>query len=397
MENRKVRIRPAAFDDVASILPVLAQARAAIAELGIDQWQDGYPGQSDIEADIQNQYGYVLCQNSHILGYFAMLKDPEPTYACIYDGAWQTDGAYMTVHRVAMSDEMRGKGGAAEMMQFVVARALRAGLESVRIDTHEGNLRMRKFLEKQGFNACGTIYLASGAPRVGYERDLREIMRKKPTVLYEDRNLLICEKPVGQPSQPDPAHADGSDLYSQITAWHNACGYSSVYLVHRLDTATGGAILFAKDRESAAKLGGFEVGKQIQKQYLAVIHGTMEPREGRLDDYLYHDKAQNKAYVVKNQRNGVKKAGLRYKTVAQNGECSLVAVWLETGRTHQIRAQFSHAGHPLLGDGKYGSREKGCTTALWATHLEVTHPFTKRSVEVDSQPPKTYPWNLFNV
>lgn len=398
MQTYTYKIRQATLEDVAAILPVLAQARAAIAALGIDQWQEGYPAQSDIEADIESGEGYVLCERSTVQGYFAMLQEPEPTYARIYDGAWLTDGAYMTVHRVAMSDASRGKGAAAEMMAYVVARTLRAELQSVRIDTHEGNLRMRKFLEKQGFCACGTIYLASGAARVGYERDLRPVLQKAPVVLYEDRNILICEKPVGQPSQPDPAHADGSDLLSCVQAWRKLCGFSGeIYLVHRLDTATGGAILFAKDRDSAARLGGFVVGKQIGKQYLAVVHGVMTPAAGAMTDLLYHDKTKNKAFVVKSPRNGVKEARLRYRTLAQNGEVSLIEVTLETGRTHQIRAQFSHAGHPLLGDGKYGSRENHCTTALWAKHLSVTHPTTKRVIEVQSNPPKAYPWSLFDI
>ncbi|MBO5842770.1 MAG: RNA pseudouridine synthase, partial [Clostridia bacterium] len=132
-----------------------------------------------------------------------------------------------------------------------------------------------------------------GASRIAFELDLRQTLQKAPTVLYEDRNILICEKPVGQPSQPDPAHTDGSDLLSRIAAWRTACGYSpEIYLVHRLDTATGGAIVYAKDRDSAARLGGMVVGKQICKQYLAVVHGTKQA-EGRMDDYLYHDKAKN--------------------------------------------------------------------------------------------------------
>ncbi len=398
MSKDKIKIRLATQDDVPAIMPVFDQARAAIAELGIDQWQDGYPTQAHIEADIQAGVGYVLCVSGLIQGYFAMIADPEPTYARIYDGAWQTDGSYTTVHRVAMSDVLRGKGGAAEAIRYVVSRTLRAGISSVRIDTHEGNLRMRKFLEKQGFCACGIIYLESGASRIAFECDLRPILQKAPIVLYEDRNILICEKPVGQPSQPDPAHTDGSDLLSCISAWRAACGYvPEVYPVHRLDTATGGAILFAKDRNSAARLGGMVVGKQVFKQYCAVVQGTPSPAEGRMDNYLYHDKTKNKAFVVDTQRKGVKLASLRYSIMAQREDCSLVKVTLETGRTHQIRAQFSHAGHPLLGDGKYGSREKGCTTALWATHLCVTHPATGKMIEVKSQPSNVFPWNLFEV
>jgi 23S rRNA pseudouridine1911/1915/1917 synthase len=100
---------------------------------------------------------------------------------------------------------------------------------------------------------------------------------------------------------------------------------------------------------------------------------------------------------VDSSRKGVKQASLRYRTLAQNGACSLVEVTLETGRTHQIRAQLSHAGHPLLGDGKYGSREKGCTTALWAYKLGVESPAKRQYKEAVSMPPKAYPWNLFDI
>jgi len=395
--NHQIRIRSAATEDIAVVMRVFDQARAAIAELGIDQWQDGYPTEAHIADDIEKAYGYVLCADGRVQGYFAMIPDGEPTYDRIYDGAWLTEGTYMTVHRVAMSDTMRGRGGTAEAMKYAVSRALRASLGSVRIDTHHGNVRMRKFLEKQGFMPCGTILLASGAERVAYELDLHPIIRKAPVILYEDRNILICEKPVGQPSQPDPAHADGSDLLSCIAAWRDACGYSpEIYLVHRLDTATGGAILYAKDKQSAARLGGMVVGKQIHKQYLAVVQGTLSEPCGSMVDYLYHDKAKNKAFVVTSPRKGVKEARLTYRVLAQREEISLLEVTLETGRTHQIRAQLSHAGHPLLGDGKYGSREKGCTTALWATRLCVTHPQTGKEVEVQSTPPRGYPWNLFD-
>ncbi|MBR5601561.1 MAG: GNAT family N-acetyltransferase [Clostridia bacterium] len=399
MQNENLRIRPATLGMLDRIQEVFAQARAAIAALGIDQWQDGYPTNAHIEADIAAGAGYVLTEGNRVQGYFALLTTPDPTYKIIYDGAWLTEGeAYVTLHRVAMSDELRGKGGADKAVSFAVARALRTGLKSVRIDTHEGNVRMRKFLAKQGFSACGTIYLESGASRVAYERVLDAEYKFAPVVLYEDRNIIICEKPVGQPCQPDPAHADGSDLLSCLAKWRTLCGFApDVWLVHRLDTATGGAIVYAKDKDSAARLGGMMIGKQIFKQYLAVVHGTPVPAQGKMVDLLYHDKAKNKAFVVDGQRRGVKQASLSYKTLATDGEVSLVLVTLETGRTHQIRAQMSHAGHPLLGDGKYGSREKRCTPALWAHRLGVTHPATGSMIEVQSNPPKEYPWRLFDI
>ncbi len=399
MNVNDIKIRAAAVDMLPEIQKVFDQARAAIATLGIDQWQDGYPSDQRLLQDVEQGIGYALMLGGRVVGYFVLMITPEPTYATIYGGTWLTEGQnYVTLHRVALSDALRGSGAADKVVNYAVARALRMGAQSVRIDTHHGNARMRRFLEKHAFVACGDIRLESDALRIGYELDLRPILQKAPMVLYEDRNILICEKPVGQPSQPDPAHADGSDLLSCLSAWRVACGYSpEIFLVHRLDTATGGAMLFAKDRDSAARLGGMVVGKQIGKQYLAVVHGVVQPREGRMDDYLYHDKGKNKAFVVDSPRKGVKAASLRYCTLAQNGDQSLVKVTLETGRTHQIRAQFSHAGHPLLGDGKYGSREKGCTTALWATNLCVTHPATGKLIEVQSQPPKAFPWNLFEI
>ena len=117
MNQDRIRIRLAVQEDMTAIMSVFAQARAAIAALGIDQWQDGYPTEAHIDADIEKGYAYVLCTGGMVQGYFAMIGDPEPTYARIYDGAWLTDGAYTTVHRVAMSDALRGKGGAAEAMR----------------------------------------------------------------------------------------------------------------------------------------------------------------------------------------------------------------------------------------------------------------------------------------
>ncbi len=398
MQNQ-LRIRPATAAHLPRVTEIFSQARAAIATLGIDQWQDGYPTADHLQADIDTRVGYVLTEGDLVQGYFALMTTPDPTYKIIEDGCFLTEGEdYVTLHRVAMSDQLRGRGGAAMAVSYAVATALRKGYRSIRVDTHKGNVRMRKFLEKQGFSSCGTIYLESGAARVAYERVMDAEYASAPCVLYEDRNIIICQKPVGQPSQPDPAHADGSDLLSSLGRWRALCGYApDVWLVHRLDTATGGAIVYAKDAQSAARLGGMVVGKQICKQYLAVVHGSLNPGQGRLTDYLYHDKQKNKAFAVDKPRNGVKQAILDYQTLDTCGEVSLVKVTLQTGRTHQIRAQLSHAGHPLLGDGKYGSREKGCTTALWAYRLGVTHPVTGKMVEVQSHPPKAYPWNLFDV
>ena len=139
---------------------------------------------------------------------------------------------------------------------------------------------------------------------------------------------------------------------------------------------------------------------KIVKEYLAVVHGRPDPAEGEMRDFLFKDSAKNKSFVVKTLRKGAKEALLEYKLIktisTDDGEVSLVKVRLHTGRTHQIRVQFSSRKMPLLGDGKYGSHDNGCFIALWSHHLQFCHPTFKRDVDEYSLPPhKDYPWKLF--
>ena len=98
--------------------------------------------------------------------------------------------------------------------------------------------------------------------------------------------------------------------------------------------------------------------RELDKRYLAVVHGAMEPRDGSLTGWLFKDAVKNRVYVTKSPQKGAKSCETKYRTLARNGDLSLVECELITGRTHQIRAQFAAAGHPLLGDGKYGRAEK---------------------------------------
>ena len=113
---------------------------------------------------------------------------------------------------------------------------------------------------------------------------------------------------------------------------------------------------------------------------------------------LFKDSRKNKTFVVKRERKGVKEAVLRYEVVSESNKHALVKVFLETGRSHQIRVQFASRKTPLTGDGKYGSRDNRCSVALWSHSLKFVHPFTKKEVCVSSLPDsETYPWNEFRT
>lgn len=167
---------------------------------------------------------------------------------------------------------------------------------------------------------------------------------------------------------------------------------SQVYCIHRLDTAVGGVMVYAKTKQAAGALSVLFQNSQVTKQYCAIVHGG--GKGGIMEDLLYHDKRINKSFVVQTQRKGVKHAVLEYKTVNTRGELSLVNIQLKTGRPHQIRAQFSSRGMPLLGDRKYGSPQR-CPIALWCHHLSFVHPFTEKQIIGTVPPPQAEPWMRF--
>ena len=210
-------------------------------------------------------------------------------------------------------------------------------------------------------------------------------------ILYCDRDILLCEKPAGMPSQPDPSGQ--MDLLSAL-----AENRKNVSLVHRLDTPTGGVMAFALSQKAASKFGALvQDHEKFKKEYLAVLPAMPEKEQGTLCDILFHDKRLNKAFVVDKARKGAKEASLEYRVIStlDDGR-TLVLVRLHTGRTHQIRVQFASRGLPLAGDGKYGSREKCPFIALWAYRLTFPHPVTGKTVSAVSEPnAETLPWSCF--
>ena len=164
--------RTATPRDLDAILAVVDHARAAIRALGIDQWQDGYPEPEVIEADITSGIGHVFEADGRVAGYLALSDVPEAVYARI-DGAWLTDGPYLTVHRMCIDDGFRGTGLSARMLAFAEETARAKGLASLRADTHRGNIVMQKLLQRCGLQRCGEVVytVTAGDPiRIAYEK-----------------------------------------------------------------------------------------------------------------------------------------------------------------------------------------------------------------------------------
>ncbi len=226
-------------------------------------------------------------------------------------------------------------------------------------------------------------------------------------VLYEDPYLVSAVKPAGMPAQPD--RTGQTDLLSLLGICRPGLG-----LVHRLDTPTGGVMIFGKTKAATAALSALVQNHQaLVKEYLCVLPTAPESKEGILTDFLYHDAKANKTFPVpppregEVPRRGVRQARLSYRVLytlpVGDTQCTLpprgalVLVRLFTGRTHQVRAQFAARGLPLWGDGKYGSRVRSASLALWSFRMAFTHPITGKPVCLSCLPDTAVPpWSFFS-
>lgn len=199
-------------------------------------------------------------------------------------------------------------------------------------------------------------------------------------MIYSDPYLCVCIKPVGVTSE-------GEGMPSMLKSVFPG---SDVFPVHRLDQSVGGVMVYALKKDVAARLTEMFAGSEVCKEYLAVIPAVPEETEGIFTDWLWHDKRNNKTYVVKSERKGVKKAELAWillRSVRTDKDTfSLVRVALHTGRTHQIRIQFASRKMPLIGDGKYGSRIKSPSVGLWSYRLTFRHPVTGEMLDFSREP-----------
>ena len=189
-------------------------------------------------------------------------------------------------------------------------------------------------------------------------------------ILFSDKNIAVIVKAVGLDSEHEvPA------------ALKEALG-GEVYPIHRLDKNVGGVMVFARTKQAAASLSKAVQEGTMVKEYVAQVHGT-PPESGDWSDLLFKDSTKNKVFVVKKERRGVKKARLEFKRLTE-GETSLVRIRLHTGRSHQIRVQFSSRGFPLVGDRKYGGRDDAPSPMLFSCKLSF--PYGNQTVEFEKLP-----------
>ena len=191
-------------------------------------------------------------------------------------------------------------------------------------------------------------------------------------VLFEDKFIIIVEKPASVLSEPD---GKGEDIVTMASS--HVC--KPCFLVHRLDRNTGGAMVLSKMQKATGKLSEAIQKREFEKEYIAVVKGVPEEPEGVYKDLLFKDSQKNKTFVVKRERKGVRRAKLSYEVLsAENIEglaVSTVRVELFTGRTHQIRAQFAYRKMPVVGDRRYGSKIKSFIE-LYSDEIKFVHPYT---------------------
>ena len=218
-------------------------------------------------------------------------------------------------------------------------------------------------------------------------------MKNNINIIYEDNHLLVVEKPINIPVQEDSSK--DLDLLNILKKYlkekYNKPGNVYLGLVHRLDRPVGGIMVFAKTSKAASRLSNQIRENKFNKIYYAVVMNDIKP-SGQLIDYLLKDTKKN---IVKVDKNG-KLSKLKYKKLKYKDNMSLVEIELETGRSHQIRVQFSHNGNPLFGDQKYNNGSRvGEQLALFAKRIEFYHPISNELLKFEIDLPNRYPYNIF--
>lgn len=214
--------------------------------------------------------------------------------------------------------------------------------------------------------------------------------KKDIEIIFEDNDILVINKPVGILSEDSPKGEKGIIYYLKTK------GYDNLHLLHRLDRNVGGVMIFAKNKKSAAIISKEITDGVFKKSYLAVVDGVPVSESGIYRDLLFKDSRKNRSYVVSRMRKGVREASLEYRVISERSEKSLIKIGLHTGRTHQIRVQFSHRKMPLTGDVHYGSKDKSCDIALYSNEIRFIHPSTQEPLCFKSVPDfNSYPWSIF--
>ncbi len=211
-------------------------------------------------------------------------------------------------------------------------------------------------------------------------------------IVYEDEHILLVDKRPGLAVHPHDGAEYGRTLIDHIQAYlyqkrewrpreENAF---TPALCNRIDRNTGGIVIAAKTAEALRVMNQKSRDRELDKLYLAIVEGVPKPPQGSLKGYLFKDAKQNRVYVSDRPQPGSKTCQTNYRTLASRSGLSLVECRLITGRTHQIRAQFAHAGYPLLGDGKYGKLNKRFDRSYQALYsYKLTFTFTSDAGALD--------------
>lgn len=201
-------------------------------------------------------------------------------------------------------------------------------------------------------------------------------------ILFEDNHLLAINKPAGLLTQPNETSAPDLETLAKAYLKEKYQKKGNVFLhpIHRLDKPVSGIVLFARTSKALSRLNAQMRGRTIEKTYTALIEGCPPQETATLEHILAH--SSHRAHISPKG----KPAHLTYRLLKTYPTTSLVEITLRTGRYHQIRAQFSHIGHPLVGDAKYGAQEKNSRIALHHTKLTFTHPITNLKQTLTSKP-----------
>jgi 23S rRNA pseudouridine1911/1915/1917 synthase len=205
-------------------------------------------------------------------------------------------------------------------------------------------------------------------------------------IIYQDNRILVCIKPAGVLSTDEPGGLPG--LLREELGEPQGCFRT----VHRLDRVVSGVMVLARSRQAASILSQQVREGAVQKKYLALVRGTLPQQEGTFTDLLLRNKEEKKTYVVTEPGKDVQEAVLDYRVLSRQKNTTLVEITLRTGRTHQIRAQFSSRGYPLVGDRKYGDPDQQEGIALFSCFLSFLHPQTGERMTFSALPPAEGVW-----
>lgn len=212
----------------------------------------------------------------------------------------------------------------------------------------------------------------------------------RPEILFIDKDILVALKPPGVLSTDEPG-----GMPELLRAALND-STADIRTVHRLDRVVSGVMVFARSAAAASELSRQVRENIFSKDYIAVVHSSPAEPEGVLRDLLRRDKRERKTYVVTEMDRDTRPAELRYRVLGSSGDLTLLRIQLITGRTHQIRAQFSSRGMPLAGDRKYSTLPDDCPIALWSERIGFLHPSSGEQMEFTHSPPEIFPWTEFS-